>query len=113
MGLQPEVAVDQTGVEAEVLQPGLQRRDVVAVHRRPNWWAEDAGAEPVGRLLQRAVGGLADDAVDEQATVLLERADGLVEFGVERVERDVPAGGRSRVRAVAPAPAPPVPPGSR
>ena len=34
VGLQPEVAVDQAGVEAEVLQPGLQRRDVVAVHRR-------------------------------------------------------------------------------
>ena len=34
VGLQPEVAVDQAGVEAEVLQPRLQGGDVVAVHRR-------------------------------------------------------------------------------
>jgi hypothetical protein len=32
--LQPEVAVHQPGVEPEILQPGLQRRHVVAVHRR-------------------------------------------------------------------------------
>src|ERR1700726_259 len=44
---------------------------------------QGAGAEPVGRLFQRTVGGLADHAVDQQAAVLLKCADGLVEAGVE------------------------------
>ena len=87
VGLQPEVAVDQPGVEAEVLQPRLQRGDVVAVHRRAELVTEGARPEPVGRFLQRAIRRLADDAVDEQAPVLLERAHGLVEFEVEIVER--------------------------
>lgn len=43
-------------------------------------------AEPVGRLLQCPVSRLADDAVDEQATMLLEGADGLVQLGVEDLE---------------------------
>ena len=81
--MQPEVAVDQAGVEAEVLQPRLQRGDVVAVHRRAELVAEGARPEPVGRLFQRAVGRFAHDAVDEQAPMLLERADRVVEFGVE------------------------------
>ena len=62
--------------------------------------AEDACAEPVGRFPQRAVRGLANDAVDEQAPVLLECADGLVELEVEKVDRDMPAGTQVRVRAV-------------
>ena len=94
MGLQTEVAVDQVGVEAEILQPRLQRRDVVAVHRCAELMIQRARAEAVGRLLQRAVGRLADDAVDQQPAVLLERAHRMVELVVEHVERDVLAGGQ-------------------
>ena len=98
--LQTEVPVDQVGVETEVLQPRLQRRDVVAVHRRAELVGQRARAEAVGRLLERAVGGLTDDAVDEQAAVLLKRAHRLIEVLVEHVERDVLAGGQVRVGAV-------------
>lgn len=35
--LQAEVSVDQAGVETQVLEPGLQGGDVVAVERAPNW----------------------------------------------------------------------------
>ena len=100
VGLQPEVSVHQPGVEAEVLQPRLQGGDVVAVHRRAELVAEDARPEPVGGLFQRAVRRFADDAVDEQAPVLLKCADGLVEFEVEIVQRDVLAGAQVRIRAV-------------
>ena len=100
MGQQPEVAVHQAGVEAEVLEPGLQGGDVVAVHRRAELVTEDAGAEAVGRLFECAIGRLTDDAVDEQAAMLLEGADRLVEFEVEVVERDVPTRAQVRVGAV-------------
>ncbi len=80
VGEQPEVAVYQAGVEAEVLEPGLQGGDVVAVHRRAELVTEDAGAEAIGRLFECAIGRLTDDAVDEQAAMLLEGADRLVEF---------------------------------
>ena len=100
MGVQAEVPVDQTGVEAEVLQPGLKRRDVVAEHRRAELVVECAGAEAVRSLFQRTVGRLADDAVDQQPAVLLEGAHRVVEFVVERIERDVPTGGEVGVRVV-------------
>ena len=50
--------------------------------------------------MQRAVGGLTDDAVDEQAAALLEGAHRVVEFVVEHVDRDVPAGGQVVVGVV-------------
>ena len=100
MGHQAEVAVHQPGVEAEILQPCLQGGDVVAVHRRTELMVEDACPEPVRRFFQRAVGRLAHDAVDEQASVLLKCADGLVEFEVEQVDCDVPARAQVRVGAV-------------
>ena len=65
VGVQPEVSVDQAGVEPEILQPCLQGGDVVAVHRRAELMVQRAGAEPIRRLLQRAVRGLADDPVDQ------------------------------------------------
>ena len=83
--LQAEVAVDQSGVEAEVLQPGLQRRDVVAVHRRTELVIERARTQAVRSFFQRTVSRLADDAVDQQAAVLLERAHGVVEVVVEHI----------------------------
>ena len=51
VGLQPEVPVDQAGVEAEILQPGLQGGDVVAVHRRAELMIERAGARAGRKLL--------------------------------------------------------------
>ena len=100
VGVQPEVAVDQAGVEPEILQPGLQGGDVVAVHRRAELMVQRAGAEPVRRLLQRTVGRLADDAVDQQPAVLLEGAHRMVEIVVEHVHRDVLAGGQVLVGVV-------------
>ena len=92
MGLQPEVPVDQAGVETEVLEAGLQCGDVVAVKGGAELVIQRARTEPVRGLLQRAVGGLADDAVDQQSAVLLEGTHRLVEFGVEQLESHVPAG---------------------
>ena len=100
MRLQSEVAVDQAGVETEVLQPGLQRRDVVAVHRRAELVVERACTKAVRSFFQRTVSRLADDAVDEQSAVLLERAHGMVEVVVEHIQSDVLTGGQVRVRAV-------------
>ena len=100
MGLQAEISVDQAGVETEILQPGLQRGDVVAVHRRTELVIQGAGAQPVGRFSQRAVGGFADDAVDQQPAVLLKRPHRVVELVVEHVERDVSSGAEICVRAV-------------
>ena len=113
MGHQPEMSVHQPGVEAEVLEPRLQSGDVVAVHRRPELVAEDARSEPVGGLFQRAIRRFAHDAVDEQAPMLLERADGLVELEVEIVGGDVPARAQVLVRVRPPAPAPRARSGSR
>jgi hypothetical protein len=63
--LQTEVAVDQAGVETEVLQPGLQRGDVVAVHRCAELVIQRAGTESIRRFLDRPVSGFTDDAVYE------------------------------------------------
>jgi hypothetical protein len=100
VGLQAEVAVDQAGVETEVLQPRLQRGDVVAVHRRTELVIQCAGAEPVRGFFERAVGRLADDAVHQQAAMLLKRPHRVVELLVEDVDRDVPAGTEIRVGAI-------------
>ena len=51
-----------------------------------------AGAEAVGRLPQCAVGGVSDEAVDQEPSALLEGPHCVVEFGVEVVERHVPPG---------------------
>ena len=90
----PKCPSTRPGVEAEVLQPGLQRRDVVTVERGAELVIQRARAEPVGGLLQRAVGGLADNAVDQQSAMLLEGTHRLVEFVVEQLERHMPAGGQ-------------------
>ena len=90
--LKPEVAVHKGGVKAEVLQPGLQCGHVVAVHRRPELMRQDARAQPVGGFFEGPIRGLADDAVHQQTTALLEGPDRMIEFVVENVERNVPAG---------------------
>ncbi len=100
MRLQAEVAVDETGVEAEILQPGLQRRDVVAVHRRTELVIERACTQPVRSFFQRTESRLTDDAVDQQSAVLLKRAHGMVEFAVEDINGDVLTGGQIVVKAV-------------
>lgn len=61
---------------------------------------ERAGAQPVGGFLQGPVGGIADNAVDEQPAVLLEGAHRVVELGVEQLGRDMPARGQVVVGAV-------------
>ena len=98
--LQTEVAVNQPGVEAEVLQPGLQRRDVVAVHRRTELMVERARPQPVRSFFQRTESRLADDAVDQQSAVLLERSHGTVEIVVEHIHGDVLTGGQGLVLAL-------------
>ena len=100
MGLQAEVAVDEPGVEAEILQPGLQCRDVVAVHRRTELMMERAGAQSVRSFFQRTESRLTDDAVDQQSAVLLEGAHRVVEFAVEHIHGDMLAGGQVVVRAI-------------
>ena len=58
---------------------------------------EGPRAQAVRGLFERTVGGLADHAVDEEATLLLEGAHRVVEFGVEQLGQDMPAGGQVRV----------------
>ena len=50
------------------------------------------GAQAVGRLPQRAVGGISDETVYQESSALLEGPHRLVEFSVEVIERHVPAG---------------------
>ena len=100
MRLQAEVAVDQAGVETQILQPGLQRCDVVTVHGRTELMVQRAGTEPVGRFFQRAVGGLADDPVHQQSPMLLKRPHRVVELLVEDIECHMPSGGQVLVGAV-------------
>ena len=100
MRLQPEVAVNQHGVEAEILQPGLERGDIVAVHRCTELMVQRACAEAVRSFFERTISRFADDAVDEQSTVLLEGAHRMVEIVVERIKRDVFTGGQVRIGAI-------------
>ena len=60
MSLQTEIAVHQSGVEAEILKPGLQGRDVVAVHRGAELMRERPGTESVGRFFEGAIRRLPD-----------------------------------------------------
>src|SRR6478735_1585163 len=94
------MAVDKPGVEPEILQPGLQCRDVVAVHRRTELVIECARAQAVRSFFERTESRLADDAVDQQSAVLLERADSVVEFVVKHLQGDVPTGGQVVVGVV-------------
>ena len=110
---QPEVSVDQLGVETQILKPRLQGGHVVAVHRCAELMIEGARAQSVGGLFERTVGRFTDDAVHQQSAVLLERPNRVVEFLVEDVQRDVPAGGQVRRRDCRSSPAQQVPPGSR
>ena len=100
MRLQSEVTVHQAGVETEVLQPCLQRRDIVAVHRRAELMVESACTKAIRSLFQRTVSRFTDDAVDEQSPVLLESAHGMVEVVVEHIHSDVLTSGQVRIRAV-------------
>ena len=61
---------------------------------------QEGKGEAVGGLLQGAVGGTADDTVDQQAAPLLKVPHGVVELVVEHVHRHVPAGGGILVRVV-------------
>ncbi|BBZ09657.1 hypothetical protein MDOR_38260 [Mycolicibacterium doricum] len=100
VGLQSEVAVDQTGVEPEILKAGLERRDVVAVHRGTELVHQRAGTEAVGRLSQRPGRGLSDDAVDQETAVLLKGTNRAVEVVVEQVGHDVSSSGEVVVGAL-------------
>ena len=100
MGLQTEVTVHQRVVEAEVLKPGLQGGHVVAVHRSPELVQQRPCAEPVGGFPERAVGGFADDSVDDQTATLLKGAHRIVEVDVEHVGSHVPSGGEILVGTV-------------
>src|SRR5215510_5340269 len=94
------MAVDKPGVEAEILQPGLQCRDVVAVHWGTELMTERACAQAVRSFFQRTESRLADDSVDQQSAVLLERAYRVVELVVEHIQGDVTTGGQVLVRVV-------------
>jgi hypothetical protein len=100
VGLQAEVSVDQAGVETEILQPGLQCGDVVAIHRRTELMMQGARTQPIRSFPQRPVGGFADDAVDKQPAVLLKRPHRVVELVVEYVERNVPSSAWIRIHAI-------------
>ncbi len=98
MGLQAEVAVHQSRVETEVLQPGLQGGHVVAVHRGAELMRQRPRTQSVGRFPERAVGGPADDPVDDQAAALLEGAYRVIELGIEDIQRYLLAGGEVVIR---------------
>ncbi|SKY14964.1 Uncharacterised protein [Mycobacteroides abscessus subsp. abscessus] len=83
VGALPEDAVDESGVVAEVLQSALECGDVVADHGSRQSIQEHARAELIRRLAQRPIRRLADNAVDDQAALLLERAHGMVDIDVE------------------------------
>ena len=53
---------------------------------------ERARTQSVGSLPQCAVGRLSDDAVHQQTTMLLEGTYRVVEFVIEHIQCDVPAG---------------------
>ena len=74
LGRRAEVAVDAAHLEAHVEQPLLQREHVVAGHHVAGAVVEHPVAERPARLVQPAVGGAADHAVDGQAALLLEVA---------------------------------------
>ena len=74
LGLDTEQAVDAAAVEAHVEQPLLQRADVVAGHQPRGHVGQDPVAEAPAGLVQRVVGRAADDAVDGEPALLLERA---------------------------------------
>ena len=85
LGLPAEPAVDPADLEAEVEQPLLERDHVVAGEHRAGRVGQQPVTEPPPRLLERAVGVGTDDAVDGEATLLLERPHGAVEAVVEVV----------------------------
>ncbi len=88
VGVEPEDAVDEGCVVAEVLETVLEGGNVVADHRRRELIREDAGTETVRGLPQDAVGRGTDDAVDDQTSLLLKRPNcpvtRFVENGVPR-----------------------------
>ena len=92
MCLQTEVTVHQGGIEAEVLEPGLQSGDIIAVHRGTELVGQRARAKVIGRLFECAVGGFPDKPVNQKAAALLESPHGMVKIGIEVIEGHLPAG---------------------
>ena len=83
LGVGTEQPVDPAGVEPQAEQSFLQLGDVVAADQVAGGVPQQPVAElPLGGV-ERGVGPGSDDAVDEQAALLLERADGDVELVVE------------------------------
>ena len=72
VGLPTEDAVRATGIEAEFIESSLQGDDIVTAHELPGRVAQDAIAELPARLVEAAQGHRADDAVDDDAAILLE-----------------------------------------
>ena len=89
LGLRTEDAVHRAGVVAELVQPVLQVDDVVPADRTFRVVPEQPVAERPARLVERAVGLVADPAVHRQAADLLEVADGELGGRIElgRLER--------------------------
>src|SRR6059058_5063910 len=70
-GVPAEDPVTTTGIKAEVEQPLLERDDVVTDVRVVQRVGQRSVAEAPPRLVERAVGLLANDAVDAQPALLL------------------------------------------
>ena len=70
-------------MEPQAEQPLLQLGDIVTADQVPGGVPQQPVAELPPGGVERGVGPGSDDAVDEQAALLLERADGGVELLVE------------------------------
>jgi hypothetical protein len=82
-GIGTEDPIDTTRVEPQVVQSVLQRGDVVTVLHVPGAVAEDAVTERPPGTVEATPGGGSDDAVGNQAALLLEGANGSLDVGVE------------------------------
>ena len=101
MCLETEEAVDHPGVEPEFLKPGLR----VAITSSPYIWGAElmdrgTSTEPMGRLAQRPVGSPRRRSRRPGAPALLEVTNGVIEFIVENIDRDLFARGEGVVRAI-------------
>ena len=83
VGLRPEHAVLPSRGEAQLNEPSLQLGDVVAGHEVPGDVRQHPVAQLPPGLLEAPEGLRPHDAVDGDATLLLERANGPVELVVE------------------------------
>ena len=83
VGVPAEEAVGSARREAELVQAPLEFRDVVTGHEVTGHVGEHAVTELPSRLVQPPEGVRADDAVDGDAALLLERTHGTVELVIE------------------------------